>query len=327
MGRYLLKRTLNYLAMLFIAVTLAYFLCAAFLDPRLLYPIENPNFNWQALDQSLDAKNLNPDESIISRYWDWLSGVVRWDWGQKPKGGFVNEEISNRIWVSVRLVTGGFLIGAITGIVIGAWTATRQYKVSDRSITFGSLVLLSTPTFVIAVVLQILTIKMNRAFGWSFEFGGEMSPSMRNASFVPRMLDRLEHLFLPTITLALITFALYSRYQRNMMLDTLHADYVRTARAKGLSRRRAVFKHALRTALIPVGTLFAFSAASVFVGATFTERLFNFRGMGDYLVTSISGQDVHGAVAVAAFTGVTVFIGAMLSEVFVVLLDPRVRVS
>ena len=75
MGKYLLKRTFNYLVMLFIAVTLAYFLCAAFLDPRLLYPIENPDFNWQALNQSLDAKNLNPSEPILSRYWDWLSGV------------------------------------------------------------------------------------------------------------------------------------------------------------------------------------------------------------------------------------------------------------
>ena len=99
-------------------------------------------------------------------------------------------------------MTGGFLIGAITGIVVGAWTATRQYKASDRAITLGSLVLLSTPTFVIAVVLQILTIKMNRAFGWNVRVRRRDSPAMRDASFVPASLDRLEHLFLPTITLA-----------------------------------------------------------------------------------------------------------------------------
>jgi len=326
MGRYLLKRTLNYLVMLFVAVTLAYFLAASRLNPRLLYDVTNPNLDWDSINGALSDRNLNPDESVWSRYWGWLSGVLRWDWGEKPKAGEVNQEIANRVWVSVRLVTGGFLIGTLTGIVAGAWSATKQYKLGDRAITMSSLLLISTPTFVVAVVLQILAIKFNRATGWNwFEFLGE--EGRHSGSWISPWLDRAQHLLLPTITLALGGFAIYSRYQRNMMLDTLHADYVRTARAKGLSRRKAVFKHALRTALIPVGTLFAFSAAGVFVGATFTEILFGWHGMGEYLVTSISGQDVHGAVAVAAFAGVTVFIGAMLSEVFVVLLDPRVRVG
>jgi len=326
MGRYLLKRTLNYLVMLFVAVTLAYFLAASRLNPRLLYDVTNPNLDWDSINGALSDRNLNPDESVWSRYWGWLSGVLRWDWGEKPKAGEVNQEIANRVWVSVRLVTGGFLIGTLTGIVAGAWSATKQYKLGDRAITMSSLLLISTPTFVVAVVLQILAIKFNRATGWNwFEFLGE--EGRHSGSWISPWLDRAQHLLLPTITLALGGFAIYSRYQRNMMLDTLHADYVRTARAKGLSRRKAVFKHALRTALIPVGTLFAFSAAGVFVGATFTEILFGWHGMGEYLVTSISGQDVHGAVAVAAFAGVTVFIGAMLSEVFVVLLDPRFRVS
>jgi len=326
MGRYLLKRTLNYLVMLFVAVTLAYFLAASRLNPRLLYDVTNPNLDWDSINGALSDRNLNPDESVWSRYWGWLSGVLRWDWGEKPKAGEVNQEIANRVWVSVRLVTGGFLIGTLTGIVAGAWSATKQYKLGDRAITMSSLLLISTPTFVVAVVLQILAIKFNRATGWNwFEFLGE--EGRHSGSWISPWLDRAQHLLLPTITLALGGFAIYSRYQRNMMLDTLHADYVRTARAKGLSRRKAVFKHALRTALIPVGTLFAFSAAGVFVGATFTEILFGWHGMGEYLVTSISGQDVHGAVAVAAFAGVAVFIGAMLSEVFVVLLDPRVRVG
>jgi len=326
MGKYLLKRLLNYTVMLFVAVTLAYFLAASRLNPRLLYDITNPNLDWDSINASLADKNLNPDESIWSRYAGWLSGVFQWDWGQKPKGGLVNTEISQRVWISVRLVTGGFLLGTISGILVGAWSATKQYKISDRAITMWSLLLISTPTFVIAVVLQILAIKFNRATGWEwFEFVGETG--RHSGSWVSPWLDRAQHLLLPTITLSLGGFAVYSRYQRSMMLDTLHADYVRTARAKGLSRRKAVFKHALRTALIPVGTLFAFSAAGVFVGATFTETLFGWHGMGEYLVMSITQQDIHGVTAVAAFAGVTVFIGAMLSEVFVVLLDPRVRIG
>ena len=325
MGKYLFKRLLNYLVMFFVAVTLAYFLAASRLNPLLLYDITNPNLDWDSINASLSDKNLNPSEPLLSRYWDWLNDVLRGDWGQKPKSGSVNDEIMNRVPVSFRLVIGGFVIGALGGILLGAWTATKQYKWQDRSATLASLVLISTPTFVIAVVLQIITIRLGRAFGFQWEFLGETG--VRDAPFIPRMLDRAEHLLLPTLTLALPLIAVYSRYQRNLMLDTLHADYVRTARAKGLTKRRAVFKHALRTALIPVGTLFAFSLAAVFTGATFTETLFGWHGMGEYLVTSISGQDVHGAVAVAAFGAVTFFVGAILSEIFVVLLDPRVRVG
>jgi peptide/nickel transport system permease protein len=325
LGKYLLKRLLNYMIMFFLAVSLAYFLAASRLDPRLLYDITNPNLDWDSINASLTDKNLNPDEPILSRYWDWLNDVVRGDWGEKPKSGSVNDEIANRVPVSFRLVIGGFLIGAIGGILLGAWTATKQYKPSDRAATLGSLVIISTPTFVIAVVLQIITIRLGRAFDFQWEFLGETG--VRDGPFLTRMLDRGEHLLLPTLTLALPLIAVYSRYQRNLMLDTLHADYVRTARAKGLTRRRAVFKHALRTALIPVGTLFAFSLAAVFTGATFTETLFGWHGMGEYLVTSIGGQDVNGAVAVAAFGALTFFLGAILSEIFVVMLDPRVRVS
>ena len=251
MGRYLLKRLINYMIMFFVAVSLAYFLAASRLNPLLLYDITNPNLDWDSINASLSDKNLNPSEPILSRYWDWLTGVVHGDWGQKPKSGSVNDEIANRVPVSFRLVIGGFLIGSIGGILLGAWTATKQYKPSDRIVTLWSLIIISTPMFVIAVVLQIVTIRLGRAFDFQWEFLGESG--VRDGPFITRMLDRGEHLLLPTLTLAIPLFAIYSRYQRNLMLDTLHADYVRTARAKGLTKRRAVFKHALRTALIPVG--------------------------------------------------------------------------
>jgi peptide/nickel transport system permease protein len=325
LGKYLLKRFINYAIMFFLVVSLSYFLCASQLNPRLLYDITNPNLDWDSINASLSDKNLNPDEPLISRYFDWLGGVVHGDWGEKPKSGSVNDEIVNRVPISFRLVIGGFLIGSVLGLFLGAWTATRQYKPSDRLVTLWSLIVISTPVFVIAVVLQILTIRLGRLFDFQWEFLGESG--IREGPFLTRMADRAEHLLLPTLTLAIPGIAIYSRYQRSLMLDTLHADYVRTARAKGLTKRRAVFKHALRTALIPVGTLFAFSLAAVFTGATFTETLFGWHGMGEYLVTSINGQDVNGAVAVAAFGAVVFFVGAVLSEIFVVILDPRVRVS
>ena len=139
MGKYLLKRLINYAIMFFVVVSLSYFLCASQLDPRLLYDITNPNLDWDSINASLSDKNLNPDEPIISRYFDWLNGVVHGDWGEKPKSGSVNDEIANRVPVSFRLVIGGFLIGSILGIILGAWSATRQYKPSDRLFTLWSL--------------------------------------------------------------------------------------------------------------------------------------------------------------------------------------------
>lgn len=322
--RFLVRRLLNYLVLLFVAVTAAYFLAATQLDPRSLYEVRNPRPNPASINASLTAYNLNDNEPVVSRYVDWLGGVVQNDWGQAPMGGSINDEISNRVWVSLRLVTLGSMFGITIGVILGAWTATRQYSFSDRSVTFASLIMISTPVFVIAVVLQILATKFNSATGWGwFEFLGETG--RHSGGRLAAWGDRLQHLILPTITLAVGGIASYSRIQRNLMLDTLSADYVRTAQAKGLTRRKAVFKHALRTALIPTGTYFAFTVALLFTGAAFTERIFGWNGMGVYGVETITKQDVNGTAAVVAFAAVCVLIGGLLSDVFVAILDPRVR--
>jgi peptide/nickel transport system permease protein len=307
-----------------VAVTAAYFLAATQLHPRQLYEVSNPPVPEESINKSLDAYNLNDHEPVVDRYFDWLGDVVHGDWGRAPKGGSVNDEMSARIWVSLRLVTIGSVFGVIFGVILGAWAATKQYKLSDRITTFWSLIIISTPILVIAVVLKLLATKFNQFFDSGFfEFTGETgrhAPGRINA-----WGDRFQHLLLPSVTLALAGVATYSRIQRNIMLDTLGADYVRTAQAKGLTRRQAVFKHALRTALIPTGTYFAFTIALLFIGAAITETIFSWRGMGVYGVSTIAGQDTNGVVAVVAFTGVCVLIGGFLSDVFVAILDPRVR--
>lgn len=327
LGRYLLKRTINYLAMFVIATTFTYFLAGSALNPRLNWDRTNPMMDWDSINRELTAKNINPDTPVFTRFWNWAKGVVLdWDWGQGPKGGDVTEQVAARVWVSFRLVAPGFLIGVTLGILLGAWQATRQYRASDNAVTLWSLITISTPTVVIAVVLKILATKFNRATGWNwFEFLGERGE--HSGAWISPFLDRLQHLLLPTLTLIVLQVAIMSRYQRSLMLDTLNADYVRTARAKGLLRRTALLKHALRTAMIPTTTLFAFGITSVFVGATFTETQFGWHGMGEYLIKSLTENDINGVVAVTSFAAVMYFIGAMLSEVLVVVLDPRVRVS
>lgn len=327
MGMYLLRRLLNYLVLLFVAVTLTYFLAATQLNPRALFEVRNPPLDPASVEATLLQYNLNDRVSVLQRWWIWFSDVLlHWDWGYTVDGGHINDEIGRRMWVSLRLVTIGSLLGIGLGVLLGAWTATRQYKASDRLTTVASLFILATPVLVIATVLMILATKFNQATGARlFEFVGETGA--RGDYPLAWLADRAQHLVLPTLTLTLFGIASYSRIQRNLMLDTLGADYVRTARAKGLRKQRAVMKHALRTALIPTGTYFAFSVATLFTGTTIVEQIFTFHGMGIYGVQAIQQHNVHGIVAVTAFGGVCTLAGAVLADIMVAILDPRVRLS
>ncbi len=327
MGSYVVRRTLNYVILLFIAVSLSYLLAATALHPRQLYAIINPPLPPESIENSLRAKNLSDQVPLLQRYWTWLTNIIlHWDWGQSPKGDSVNDQVSRRMWVSLRLITIGSLVGTIIGVTLGAWTATRQYKISDRAATVLSLFILSVPAFVIASALQVWGTNVNEATGLRiFEFVGETGQA--GDYWGATVVDRIQHLVLPTIALILINGAFFSRIQRNLMLDALGSDFVRTARAKGLRESKAVMKHALRTSLIPTGTYFAFSIATLFTGATFMEIMFSFHGMGEYGVTTITGQDVNGTVAVVAFSGACVLFGAVLSDIAVAILDPRVRLS
>ena len=326
MLRYIGKRLLNYLVLLYVAVSLTFMLAATQLNPRALFALRQPPVDPQIVEAQLLRYNLSDNVPLLQRYWIWFTGVLHGDWGYSPLGVDVADQISSRMWVSLRLLLVGTIAGIVIGVAVGAWTATRQYRVNDRVITAISLLIISTPAFVVGNVAQILAIGFNNATGTrTFEFVGDTG-EVGNYPFA-ELADRLQHLFLPTMVLIILGAASMSRIQRNLMLDSLGADYVRTARAKGLRQGKAVMKHALRTALIPTGTYVAFSVATMFVGATFTERIFSFPGIGQYGVDTITNRDVNGVVAVTAFAGVCVLVGAVLSDIMVAILDPRVRLA
>ena len=316
---YLARRIANYAVLLFIATSLAYLLASASLDPSALWNRQDPSLNWDAIHANLVKYNISHDLPVWDRYVTWLRNVLfHWDWGRTPKGELINTLIGTKILVSVRLVFLGAAIGMVGGVALGAWTATRQYRFSDRVPSLISMIIISTPAMVIAILLQVLAVQINRSSGFQiFEFTGEGEGA----------LGRLQHLLLPTLSMSLGGIASYSRFQRNLMLDTLGADYVRTARAKGLIKRKALTRHALRTALIPMATYFAFALATLFTGAAITERVYGWHGMGEYSISAISGMDINGVTAVVAFSGLCTLTGALLSDVFVAIVDPRVRVS
>jgi peptide/nickel transport system permease protein len=326
-GKFLLRRLINSLILVAIATSMAYILAGTTLHPRANYQGRNPQPSEAVVDARLDEANINDKIPVLQRYTHWVSGLAHGDFGKTWEGDSVNEEMGRRIGVSLRLLTIGTLVGAILGVLFGAWGAIRQYRLSDHVVTLLSFVILSTPVFVLAVLLEILAIRFNHAAGSQFfQYTGEFTPGL-GGGFFSHLGDRVQHLILPTVTLILGEMALFSRYQRNAMLDVLGSDYVRTAQAKGLRRRTALFKHALRTALIPSATLFAYSFGLVLVGAVFVETIFGWHGMGEWLVQSIQKNDINATAAVACFTAVLILIAGLLSDVFYALLDPRIRVD
>lgn len=326
MLRYVGKRLVSHAILLYVAVSLTYLLAASQLDPAALFALRQPPLPDAVVAAQLAQYNLSDQVPLFQRYLTWLSGVLHGDWGYSPTGVSVNEQVMIRAGVSLRLLVVGTVVGLVAGVALGAWTATRQYRVSDRVLTGLSLVVVSTPVFVIALLSQLLATSVNRAAGMQiFEFSGESGAV--GAYPWAEVADRVQHLVLPTLVLIVVGAAWLSRVQRHLMLDALSADYVRTARAKGLTKSQAAWRHALRTALVPTSTYVTFSVATMLVGATFTERIFGFSGLGSYVVEAIQGRDVNAVVAVTALAGVCVLIGAVVSDLAVAALDPRVRLA
>ncbi|MBJ7290722.1 ABC transporter permease [Williamsia sp.] len=323
MAGYLVRRLLNYVVLLFIATFLTYMLASLTFDPLANLLGRNPPPSAAVIDAKRAALHLN--DNPVLRYFKWLGDLFTGDFGQTVAAGSVNDELWRRILVSLRLVVLGTVLGAVIGTLVGAYGAVRQYKIFDHVATIVTFVLISIPILVLAPVLKYVAVRVNQSTGSEFfQYTGETSTTLEPGLW-NEVIDRAQHLVLPTLVLVLFTLGSYSRYMRSSMLDELNMDYIRTARGKGLTRGRAIFRHGFRTALIPMATLFAFGMGAVITGATFTERVFGWYGMGDWLIYGITSQDINITMAVSLFTALSVLISGMLTDIFTAALDPRVR--
>jgi len=317
-------------ALVLLATVVAYFLAATQLNPRSRYEGRNPPPPEAVVDAALEELNLNDKTPVTERFVRWTGGILHGDLGRTIEGGSVNEEIGRRMWVSLRLLLVGSILGTLVGVAAGAWSAIRQYRPPDHILTVLAFLILSTPIVVLAVLYKNAGIGLNTALGFTGDVKllyttGEITPGLDPWSWAG-LVNRLAHLALPSLVLMSASFAFYSRYQRSAMLDVLGADFLRTAQAKGLRRSRALVRHGLRTALIPMATFFAYQFALLFVGATFTEKIFGWHGMGELFVDSIVKNDVNAVAGVTLFVAVLVLIAGFLSDVIYAALDPRVRV-
>jgi peptide/nickel transport system permease protein len=330
MARFLFRRLIYLALLVVVSASVAYVLAATQLNPRSRYEGRNPPPPEAVVDAALEALNMNDKTPLLARFGRWASGVVDGDLGRTIDNTSVNAEIGRRIFVSLRLLLIGAFMGTLIGVCLGAYGAVRQYELSDHLLTLFSFVALSIPVVVLAVLFKNAGIGLNNVLGFTGEAKllyttGEITPGLVTWSW-EGIINRLSHLVLPSLVLGTVTAAFYGRYQRNAMLDVLGSDFLRTARAKGLRRWHALVKHGLRTALIPMATFFAYQFALLFVGATFTEKIFGWHGMGEFFVDSVTKNDVNSVAGVTLFVAVLVLIAGFLADVVYAALDPRVRV-
>lgn len=306
--------------MLFAATTLAYFLASFFLNPRSNYVQMRPQPPEASIDASLDFANVNDKVPVVERYGVWLRQVVfDWNWGLSPQGEPVNAAVTYRAVVSAKLVLIATVLAVLIGVSIGVAAAIRQYRLFDRVSNVISVFFLVCPTFVLALLLVLGGIRFNDWVGvrWFYVTG------LGEGGFI----DYLQHVALPTLTLTLVGYVGYHLTQRSYLLDTISADYVRTARAKGVPKNLAIRRHALRTSLIPTAMGVVWSLTSVITGSVFVETIFAIDGAGKYFIDALSKNDINGSVAIAAMGGFATCVGLLLADVVVALLDPRIRIS
>ena len=271
---------------------------------------------------------LHLNEPLVDRYWSWLDGLLHGSFGSSYTGQPVGSQLAHALLVTVKLVVPAVILSVLIGVFVGVISAVRQYKPVDHVSTGLAYLFFSTPVFVLALLVKdFLAVDLNRAVGHTVLFTvGESTPGITGYGNV--FVNEVQHAVLPVITLTLVTYATWSRFQRAAMLDVLNANYVRLARAKGLSPRRVLFVHALRNALVPLTTVVAIDFAALIGGAVVTEIVFGWSGMGQLLLNGLTGAESPDVYVVSGWlmvAGTAVVVFNIFADLLYGLLDPRIR--
>ncbi|GAA1350540.1 ABC transporter permease [Falsarthrobacter nasiphocae] len=326
MLKYLAKRALTYAVMIFIVTSVTYFIASAVFSPGQAMEARTPRPTQEQVNNALRLMGLDPSLSSWQRYVQWLQNVVfHWDWGRGPDNSVVNEEFSVRVWVSVRLYILGTILSLLVGVALGVISAIRQYKVTDRVLTTYSYLVFIFPLPAAYLLIQFFFIWVNQKAGTNlFYVTGSAGDDING--FWNVLVDQAQHYFVPTIAMTVLSWAGYQVTMRQFLLDNVNTDYVRTARATGLTRGQAITRHAMRVSFIPVAQQIAYVIPGIFIGGFFTEKIFNWQGIGMWTLQAIANQDVNATVATTAFGCCVTAFSFILADFLTVLVDPRVRI-
>ncbi len=269
------------------------------------------------------------DRPIHVRYLQWMGAVLTGDLGHSFSHGMPVTRVLMSALPATLLLSGlALALAFLAGIALGVVQAVRQHTALDSGLSIVALFFYSMPSFWLALMLMLVfSYAAANVWGWPFWFpaSGMESPAYESLSLAGRFGDRLAHLALPVLTLTLVLTAGIARYVRGSMLEVIHQDFVRTARAKGLPERAVIWKHALRNGLIPIVTLIGLYLPILFSGTVFIEEVFAWPGMGRAIVGAIQARDYPLVMGGALLFAALVVIGNLLADLLYAVVDPRVR--
>lgn len=257
------------------------------------------------------------DRPVYIQYFDWLFRMLQGDWGnsyrdQQP----VTRVIASHLGATVQLMLAATILAVLIGCWIGIVGAIRRNSLFDTVTTIGTMVAISIPTFWFGlIVIYVFSIEL----GW-------LPAGNRYTAGDGSFWNRMHHLIAPSIVLALVSTAVWSRYMRSSMLDVLNQDFVRTARSKGISEFRVLYGHILRNAMLPMITIAGLQLPSLLSGALVTETIFAWPGMGRLFLDSINYRDYPVVMGILMFTAFLVLLGNLIADLLYSVVDPRIRI-
>lgn len=328
MKKYIIKRLFWSLVILFIVSFLLYILMrslpTSYLEQIARQKSQQPGSkSFEEWMQQLEA-TYGMDKGIIPGFFAWLGKAVRGDFGDSWKYTVpVTQKFREVVGISFIMSLIVMVLEMLISVPLGIIAATKQYSWEDNMISIVALAGISLPTFFTASLLKLVFSVKLQWFDLSGLVGRNhdiLSPSGKN-------LDIALHLVLPILTLLIASIGAYMRYMRTNMLEVLNSDYIRTARAKGLSERRVIYHHAFRNTLITLVTIWGTSLPALFSGAMITEQLFSIPGIGYTSYQAMISGDIPFSMFYLVFIAVLTLIGNLLTDILYAVVDPRVRIA
>ena len=318
MGKYIRKRLIQSIPVVFGITILTYFIMKLAPGGPLANMI-NPRTSAESILRAKEAMGLN--KPIIIQYVNWLRELLQGNFGYSTNSGQqVLAMILERLPATLLLTVTAFVLSFVIGIPLGVYSATHKYSAGDYGLTIFSFIGISIPSFFFGMgLIYIFAIKLK----W-FPTSGFGDTTFKGTGMA-LFLNKMKYLVMPALVMSLANLATVMRFTRSSMVETLNQDYIRTARAKGLSEKVVIYRHALKNSLIPVITIFGLSIPNLFGGAYITEKVFSWPGMGLLGVDAIANRDYAVLMGLTLFTAILVLVGNLVADILYSFVDPRIR--
>lgn len=318
--KYIIKRILQTIPLLIIVSFISFFIIRLSpVDPLAELKL-NPSISPETVQK--ERVRLGLDKPVIIQYGKWAISFVKGDLGVTSNGEKVSQKLKERIPNTLLLTSIVILLTWLVGVPLGILAAVNWKTPFDRLLTVLTSIGMAIPSFFFAVLLLMIAVKT----GW-FPIGGLTSPNFADMNFFGKFADISSHLILPVLVLFTISLAGLQRQMRANMLDVLDSDYVKFARAKGLSEFTVVYKHALRNAINPMITLLGFEFAGLLSGAALTEYVFNYPGLGTLILEAVMKSDINLVMASLMMGAIMLIVGNLIADILLIMTDPRIRVK